>query len=818
MGGVLILVFLAARLSAGISASVSLAGPGEHFIETLPTPPHARYYTYLASGSYALTIDIEQEVQDGDASVSEEYSWEYPGQCDAGGGSQDSFVCICFNWNEVPGGTISVTYTATVTYADGTSSSASASASIDAVFPVWETGSAISCEGITAPVSGARVAMGEEVNCSISPAADNDTRIGATIDTARPDAFSASGAYSWSASAGSFKDGCSTGLSVTWIAPSASGEATITGAAADDAVIPDGEGGTRDDSDYTDTASVIVVKIDRLECEDVTSTTNNPGNNETVYLPVGFNDGTVTVNAFPDPEGEWPNGKPAWSGDIQSSSGSTATVDTTTPGIKTVAAECGNIIKIKICVLEVDLDVDSNNDGIINDTDDSLEANAPGKLVYLNHDDDNMNDVEDKTENSTAVTNENDLQPMNLSFAPPTLSVGKIILSATSGASYIQVWKSATKGTAADKVALPKTWTLGTDTVPSTLYVEGSDTGDVTLKLAYEVNSSEICKDEVKMGVVKIDFKERSDTKYGYDDGTVDDNPVPTSADNPPQKYDWVSIDKNMKTTDVDVEITPPAYAQYVHFVASDTEKATCVPTQASSSPQKLTLTGKGIGKSYIQTRLGTTSGAEGVRLNVACYQLAEIKADFYKVKTTTGLVPDATTAAELESGANEYMKRGVSELELTDKGTSTIDYDDDNNSMLDIDTTVTGGGSEWNKIETGLNASQTGLKLLHVKALCVKIGSTWINASGLAYDDWLIVTDASLSKKRTVAHEMLHILDLKDVGPDGNNTANIMYYRSSKTKYFVGYFKVERVQTGSGTSYNPEQHESQWDAIQRPD
>jgi hypothetical protein len=76
---------------------------------------------------------------------------------------------------------------------------------------------------------------------------------------------------------------------------------------------------------------------------------------------------------------------------------------------------------------------------------------------------------------------------------------------------------------------------------------------------------------------------------------------------------------------------------------------------------------------------------------------LAEIKADFYKVKTTTGLVPDATTAAELESGANEYMKRGVSELELTDKGTSTIDYDDNNNSMLDIDTSVTGGGSEWN-------------------------------------------------------------------------------------------------------------------------
>ena len=43
------------------------------------------------------------------------------------------------------------------------------------------------------------------------------------------------------------------------------------------------------------------------------------------------------------------------------------------------------------------------------------------------------------------------------------------------------------------------------------------------------------------------------------------------------------------------------------------------------------------------------------------------------------------------------------------------------------------------------------------------------------------------------------------------------MYYASNTTQYFVGYFKVERVQTGSGTSYNPKQYQSQWDAIERP-
>ncbi|NLX19471.1 MAG: hypothetical protein GXY53_09380 [Desulfobulbus sp.] len=353
LGGVLVFVFLVARVSAGVRASVSLAGPGEHFIEESLEPPYTHYYNYSASGSYTLDPDIEQEIKDGEASVSVEYSWGYPGHCDSGGGKTDSTVRIYFIKNELPGGTISVTYTVTVTFADDTSISALASASIDAAFPLWETGSAISCEGITAPASSTRVVMGAEIGCSISPATDNDTRVGAVIDNAKPDTFSASGAYSWSTSAGSFKDDCSTGLSVTWIAPAEIGSKTITCAASDDAVIPTGEGGTRDDSDYTDTVTVIVVKIDHLECKEVTSKTNNPGNNETVYLPVGFNGGTVTVNAIPDPTGGWPYGKPAWSGDIQSSSGGTAQVDTTAAGTKTVTAECGNSVSIKIIVIEI---------------------------------------------------------------------------------------------------------------------------------------------------------------------------------------------------------------------------------------------------------------------------------------------------------------------------------------------------------------------------------------------------------------------------------------------------------------------------------
>ena len=77
-------------------------------------------------------------------------------------------------------------------------------------------------------------------------------------------------------------------------------------------------------------------------------------------------------------------------------------------------------------------------------------------------------------------------------------------------------------------------------------------------------------------------------------------------------------------------------------------------------------------------------------------------------------------------------------------------------------------------------------------------------------------MTDSSLSKTRTLAHEILHKLSLKDIGPENNNTSNIMYYMNNATKYFIGYFKVEKVQTASGTSYNPKQYQLQWDAINR--
>ncbi|MFO1490519.1 MAG: transposase [Kiritimatiellia bacterium] len=108
------------------------------------------------------------------------------------------------------------------------------------------------------------------------------------------------------------------------------------------------------------------------------------------------------------------------------------------------------------------------------------------------------------------------------------------------------------------------------------------------------------------------------------------------------------------------------------------------------------------------------------------------------------------------------------------------------------------------------------GKKLLHVKALRVNESGVWENATGLCYDDWALVSDESTDKIRTVAHELLHMLGLKDTGPSGNNTENVMYYKSNTSKHFVGHFRVESVKTGTGTSYTPKHYEMQWNIIFR--
>lgn len=157
-------------------------------------------------------------------------------------------------------------------------------------------------------------------------------------------------------------------------------------------------------------------------------------------------------------------------------------------------------------ILSVDLDVDANFDDSITEADDSIEESAGG-VVGLNSDDDNGNSTADKDDTGT-VTGENDLEPIALSLEPASLSSGTLKLEAVAGGSKIKVWETATKGT---EVSLPKVWTIGTDTVPATLYVEGiqvsgASARDVSLKLVYD-NGSPICDDQIALTVTTNAFQ-----------------------------------------------------------------------------------------------------------------------------------------------------------------------------------------------------------------------------------------------------------------------------------------------------------------------
>jgi hypothetical protein len=89
--------------------------------------------------------------------------------------------------------------------------------------------------------------------------------------------------------------------------------------------------------------------------------------------------------------------------------------------------------RIRATAAAVDLDVDSNNDGTIDPdngpagTDDRIEEQSPGQIIFANTDDDDGNGVGD-TLDAGPVAGENDLAQILLAVAPTT-ALGSIIVT-----------------------------------------------------------------------------------------------------------------------------------------------------------------------------------------------------------------------------------------------------------------------------------------------------------------------------------------------------------------------------------------------------
>ena len=157
-------------------------------------------------------------------------------------------------------------------------------------------------------------------------------------------------------------------------------------------------------------------------------------------------------------------------------------------------------------LVKLDLDVDANYDGTIDDDDEADEASAGG-LVFLNDDDDDQDGTPDKDQDG-AVAGEDDLIEIKLSL-DPDLGEGEVRLEVVSGSDNIKVWDDSTKTTEID---LSETWDLSSDTLPSSLFVEAiaesSSPRDVELILTYQPDDTLEITDSIVLTLLKVDVEE----------------------------------------------------------------------------------------------------------------------------------------------------------------------------------------------------------------------------------------------------------------------------------------------------------------------
>ncbi len=158
-------------------------------------------------------------------------------------------------------------------------------------------------------------------------------------------------------------------------------------------------------------------------------------------------------------------------------------------------------VDVTVAVVAVDLSMQ----GLGEETEGTPHDTDPGAFIGLNADDDDDDGTIDSEQNGT-VEDENNLVPVALGFTPGDLDSGTLTLSAAmaEGGGVIKVWTDATKGT---EIELPATWNLRTDSVPETVYVEGTsgsaELKDVELTWTYD-NGDVTTDDAIAMTVFFI--------------------------------------------------------------------------------------------------------------------------------------------------------------------------------------------------------------------------------------------------------------------------------------------------------------------------
>ena len=361
-----------------VDVAVTLTGPEERLL-VLTGDTNPPCCTYTANGSYNVIGEFEEE--DPEIPVVETYTWDVDEEVVeivSGGGATDNSITIRFRPDKEADTSVSVTYTV---FPPGGSDSDT----VEVVVPNWTPGDPIQCGEISTPANGAVLPAGAEVVLAIPQPTDNDTRSGLATTTEADTCI-----VTWTATAGTFKDGIDTGTSVVWIAPEEGGAGiSISATVTDEAVVPPREKGNRSDAGgaamacsaaaaapalasfamaaageggIVRTIQANVARVVSVTCNGTVSTATAPA---VLAVPLGYSDGgglagTLTLSPLSNLEGllpagvpPWPAGQPEWTGIIANEDG-TATLDTTVPGTHQLAVACGtSAVPITVHIVEV---------------------------------------------------------------------------------------------------------------------------------------------------------------------------------------------------------------------------------------------------------------------------------------------------------------------------------------------------------------------------------------------------------------------------------------------------------------------------------
>ena len=180
----------------------------------------------------------------------------------------------------------------------------------------------------------------------------------------------------------------------------------------------------------------------------------------------------------------------------------------------------------------VNIDTDSNNSGYIDGSDDpasdpSFEEHDPGNILRYNDDDDNGNDQPDRDDPTPfklpngSVAFDNDLEPAIVSYMqnPGDNRNGYIVeIDDASVSPNVKLWQSQ------DKQPLKKTYVIGTDTLPATIYAEGYQAGVADLKVVLKTPGGQAIRhDKVRFTVLRIDL-DAATIDHNASSGLLDDD------------------------------------------------------------------------------------------------------------------------------------------------------------------------------------------------------------------------------------------------------------------------------------------------------